>query len=142
MTGYRSNLLYASSKGHYGKEKAVSIREAAINSIGSYMSAKSLELKHTIKLLEELTLEIDEIEKEIKFIMDKINSPILTIPGIGYSMGAQIIAEIGDFKNFDSPDKILAFAGMSPSTYQSGKLYSSNAKMVKTRFKIFKVSIF
>ena len=46
-----TNLLYASSKGHYGKEKAVSIREAAINSIGSYMSAKSLELKHTIMLL-------------------------------------------------------------------------------------------
>ena len=69
-----TNLLYASSKGHYGKEKAVSIREAAINSIGSYMSVKSLELKHTIKLLEELTLEIDEIEKEIKSIIDKLNS--------------------------------------------------------------------
>ena len=133
-----TNLLYASSKGHYGKEKAVSIREAAINSIGSYMSAKSLELKHTIKLLEELTLEIDEIEKEIKFIMDKINSPILTIPGIGYSM----VAEIGDFKNFDSPDKILAFAGMSPSTYQSGKLYSSNAKMEKRGSKYLRSAFF
>ena len=95
------------------------------------MPAKSLELKHTIKLIEELTSEINEIEQEIKSIMDKINSPILTIPGMGYSMGAQIIAEIGDFKNFDSPDKILAFAGLSPSIYQSGKLYSSNARMEK-----------
>ena len=137
-----TNLLYASSKGHYGKEKAVSIREAAINSIGSYMSVKSLELKHTIKLLEELTLEIDEIEKEIKSIIDKLNSPILTIPGIGYSLGAQIIAEIGDFKNFDSPDKILAFAGMSPSTYQSGKLYSSNAKMEKRGSKYLRSAFF
>lgn len=33
----------------YIKEKAISIREAVINSIGSYMFAKSLELKHTIK---------------------------------------------------------------------------------------------
>ncbi len=126
-----TNLLYASSNGHYGKEKAISIREAAINSIGSYMPAKSIELKHAIKLIEELNSEINEIEQEIKSIMDKINSPILTIPGIGYSMAAQIIAEIGDFKNFDSPDKILAFAGLSPSTYQSGNLYSSNAKMEK-----------
>lgn len=96
------------------EKKAVSIHEAAINSISSYMSVKSLELKHTIKLLEELTLEIDEIEKEIKSIIDKLNSPILTIPGIGYSLGAQIIAEIGDFKNFDSPDKIC-FIKIIPS---------------------------
>ena len=37
--------------------------------------------------------------------MDEINSPILSIPGINYRMGAMIIAEIGDFNRFDSPDK-------------------------------------
>ena len=37
-------------------------------------------------------------------------------------MGAVILAEIGDFSRFDSPDKIPAYAGMSPSTYQSGQL--------------------
>ena len=47
------------------------------------------------------------------------------------SLGAVILAEIGDFSRFDSPDKILAFAGCSPSTYQSGQLYSSHAKMEK-----------
>lgn len=142
-----TNLLYASSKGHYTKETAILIRETASNSIGSHMPAKSLELKHTVKLIEELTSEIKEVEQEIKSIMDKINSPILTIPGIGYSMGAQIVAEIGDFKNFDSPDKILAFAGVSPSTYQSGKLYSSNAKMEKRgsrylRFALFNAAVY
>ena len=87
------------------------------------MPAKSLELKHTIKLIQELTAEIDEIEAAIKQIMDEeIQSPILTIPGISYRMGAMIIAEIGDFCRFDSADKILAYAGMSPSTYQSGQL--------------------
>jgi len=55
-------------------------------------------------------------------MMDEIQSPITTIPGIGVRMGAMIFAEIGDFSRFDSPDKILAYAGMSPSTYQSGRL--------------------
>ena len=73
-------------------------------------------------LIQELDSEIDEIENEIKIIMDEINSPILSIPGINYRMGAMIIAEIGDFNRFDSPDKILAYAGFSPSTYQSGQL--------------------
>ena len=60
-------------------------------------------------------------------MMDQIQSPITTIPGIGVRMGAMILAEIGDFSRFDSPDKILAYAGMSPSTYQSGKLSLSGA---------------
>ncbi len=65
-------------------------------------------------------------------IMDEeIHSPILTIPGISYRMGAMIIAEIGDFSRFDSADKILAYAGMSPSTYQSGQLDNCYSHMEK-----------
>ena len=126
-----TNLLSESSKGRYGKDTAITFRNAARDSIGSNMPAKSLELKHTIKLIYELDNEINEIETEIKIIMDEINSPILTIPGISYRMGAMIIAEIGDFSRFDSPDKILAYAGMSPSTYQSGQLDNCYAHMEK-----------
>ena len=126
-----TNLLSESSKGRYSKDTAILFREAARSSIGSNMPAKSLELKHTIKLIRELDTEIEEIENEIKSIMDEINSPILTIPGISYRMGAMIIAEIGDFNRFDSPDKILAYAGMSPSTYQSGQLDNCYAHMEK-----------
>lgn len=126
-----SNLVETASKGHYTKDNAITFREAARTSIGSNMPAKSLELKHTIKLIRELDAEIEEIENEIKIIMDEINSPILSIPGISYRMGAMIIAEIGDFSKFDSPDKILAFAGMSPSTYQSGQLDNCYARMEK-----------
>ena len=126
-----THLLSEASKGRYNKETAILFREAAKTSIGSVMPAKSLELKHTIKLIQELTSEIDEIESEIKRIMDEIESPILTIPGISYRMGAMILAEIGDFSRFDSPDKILAYAGMSPSTYQSGQLTNCHSHMEK-----------
>ena len=79
-----ANLLETSSRGHYGKETAITFRNAARVSVGSNMPAKSLELKHTIKLIQELDSEIEEIENEIKIIMDEINSPILSIPGINY----------------------------------------------------------
>ena len=126
-----TKLLENASKGRYSLEKAIEIRDAARVSIGSNMPAKSLELKHTLRLIGELDSEISEIESEIKQIMDRISSPILTIPGIGYRMGAMILAEIGDFSRFDSPDKILAYAGASPSTYQSGQLESSYSHMEK-----------
>ena len=49
------------------------------------------------------------------------------IPGIGYRMGAMILAEVGDFSRFDSPDK----PGMSPSTYQSGQFKNCYPHMEK-----------
>ena len=120
-------VLSDASRGRYDREKAVEIREAAKCSIGSVMPAKSLELQHTIRLIRELDKEIAEIEAAIKAIIDEMNPPILTIPGISYHMGAMILAEIGDFSRFDSPDKLLAYAGLSPSTYQSGKLNATGA---------------
>jgi len=135
-------VLSDASRGRYGREKAVEIREAAKNSIGSKMPAKSLELKHTIRLIRELDAEIAEIEAEIESIMDEIHSPITTIPGIGTRMGAMILAEIGDFSRFDSADKILAYAGMSPSTYQSGQLTSSYSHMEKRGSRYLRYALF
>ena len=137
-----TKLLESASKGHYNKEKAIEIRNAAKQSIGSNMPAKSLELKHTIKLIQELSSEINEIEDSIKSIMDNIHSPITSIPGINYRMGAMIIAEIGDFNRFSSPDKILAYAGLSPSTYQSGQLDSSYSHMEKRGSRYLRYALF
>ena len=102
-----TNLLNEASKGHYNRDTAIRFRDTARNSIGSFMPAKAMELKHTIELIQIISSEIDEIEFEIKRIMNDINSPILSIPGISYHMGAMIIAEIGDFSNFSSPIKYL-----------------------------------
>ena len=137
-----TNLLSNASKGRYSKEKAEEIRNAARRSIGSDMPAKSLELKHTIKLIKELDAEIEEIEFHIEIIMDEINSPILTIPGISYRMGAMIIAEIGDFDNFSSPDKILAYAGLAPSIYQSGQFTASYSRMEKRGSRYLRYALF
>ena len=114
-------VLYDASKGRYGSDMATTLRDAARCSVGSVMSAKSLELRHTIRLIHELDAEIEDIEAAIQSMMGEIQSPITTIPGMGVRVGAMILAEIGDFSRFDSPDKILAYAGMSPSTYQSGQ---------------------
>ena len=137
-----TNLLYEASKGRYNRDTAVRFRDAARNSIGSVMPAKSLELKHTIKLICELDTEIKETETSIKYIMDEVNSPILSIPGISYRMGAMIIAEIGDFNNFSSPDKILAYAGLSPSTYQSGQMQNCYSHMEKRGSRYLRYALF
>ena len=135
-------VLSDASRGRYDRDKAVEIRDAARNSIGSVMPAKSLELKHTIRLIRELDAEIEEIENAINSIMDEVHSPITTIPGIGTRMGAMILAEIGDFSNFDSADKVLAYAGLSPSVYQSGQLTNCYSHMEKRGSRYLRYAIF
>ena len=137
-----TSLLSTASKGSYGRDKAVEIRDAAKRSIGSIMPAKSLELQHTLRLIHELDAEINEIEGILKQMMDKIASPILSIPGISYRMGAMILAEIGDFSRFASPDKLLAYAGLSPTTYQSGKLDNVHAHMEKRGSRYLRYALF
>lgn len=53
-----------------------------------------------------------------------------------------IIAEIGDFNQFSSPDKILAYAGLSPSTYQSGQLESRYSRMEKRDSKYLRYALY
>ena len=125
------SLLENASKGRYKRDMAIAVRDAARNSIGSRMPAKSLELQHTIRLIRELDSEIDESVTVIDAMMDDMQSRITTIPGIGCRMGSMILAEAGDLSRFDSPDKLLAYAGMSPSTYQSGQLKNCYPHMEK-----------
>ena len=61
---------------------------------------------------------------------------------MGLRMGAMILAEVGDFSNFDSADKILAYAGLSPSTYQSGQLTNCYSHMEKRGSKYLRYAIF
>ena len=141
LTSLKS-LLEKASKGRYKRDLALSIRNTARMSIGSRMPAKSLELQHTIRLIRELDAEIHEIEAEIETMMDEIRSPIMTIPGIGCRMGAMILAEAGDLSRFDSPDKLLAYAGMSPSTYQSGQLNNCYPHMEKRGSRYLRYALF
>lgn len=142
-----SNFLYKASKGRFNKDFCIKLKNLAKNSIGSIMYTKSLELKHTIKDIMSLNDEIDEIDMKLKIMIDDIKSPIMSIPGISYSMASLILGEIGDIHKFDNPSKLLAFSGMSPSTYQSGQLDNCYPKMEKRgstylRYALFNSTIY
>lgn len=137
-----ANLLEVASKGKIDREKAREIRNLARISVGTYIAAKTLELKQTINLIQVLEADIAEIEGQITDKMQEIDSPITTIKGIGTITAAVIHAEIGDFERFSSPDKILAFAGLSPSTYQSGKFTSQHSKLDKRGSKYLRYALF
>lgn len=126
-----AELLHKASRGAFGRDKAEHLRQSAKRSVGTHSQAAVMELRMYLDRIVLLNAQIDELEAEIKRLMDEIDSPILTVKGIGYVLGAMIVSEIGDIHRFSSPDKLLAFAGAEPSIYQSGKFTPSSGKMVK-----------
>jgi len=126
-----TNILSKASRGKYGKCKAIALKEAASTSIGTSTRSLSFELQQTIRLIQSVQTEIDALDLQIKEVVTEINSPIMSIPGISYTLAAIILAEIGDIARFTEPAKLLAFAGLDPSTYQSGKYTASHTPMVK-----------
>lgn len=126
-----TNLIKKASNGSHSKERATEIREAARKSIGINSPAVSFRLIQDIKALEFLIEQIEEVNEQIKLLLDEMDNPIMTIPGVGIEIGPSIIAEIGNIDKFESPSKLLAYAGLDPSINQSGTMNSSYSCMSK-----------
>lgn len=125
-----TTLLAKNSRGRIGRLKAIELRELAKNSIGTNSFALELELKQVIQLIENYQSQLKIIDEEIKKLMDQMDSPILSIPGISYRLGSVILSEIRTISNFKTAAQLLAFEGMEPSVYQSGQ-FEGTGIMVK-----------
>ena len=129
------------SYGRYGK-RADELIEAATESIGVSNLGDAYELKHLSKMISFLEDELSLVEEKMQNILARLKSPIMTIPGIGVSTGATILAEIGNIKNFDTSAKLLAFVVSEPSIYQSGKYLLTRTSMVKKGSKYLRNALF
>ena len=135
------NLLNKTSKGHFGKQHAIALKELAAQSVGIKNDTLSLQILQSINQIEMYTKQLSEIEKNITVIMTQMDSVIKTIPGIGFLNGAMIIGEIGDISRFQKPCQLLAYAGLDPSVYQSGKFSASKTRMSKRGSKLLRYAL-
>jgi len=87
-------------------------------------------MESCIRLIRTINEEIKSLESLLKSWIDKLNSPIFSIKGVGFISALSLIAEYGNFESFDSPAKMLSFAGLEPSVNQSG-ISNKQGHMVK-----------
>ncbi|MDO5475428.1 MAG: IS110 family transposase [Candidatus Saccharibacteria bacterium] len=126
-----TNIISKASNNRYKREMAERIRNVARNSIGTTSKVKSEELRDTIERIRQLSAKISELDKRIDEMMKEVDSPISTIPGVGKVLAAIIISETGNIARFKNSDKLVAYAGISPTIYQSGQYIAPIAKMEK-----------
>jgi transposase len=136
-----ANLLKVKSHGHFTKEQAKELRVLAQKSVGANDSAISIQITQTIQQIELLDSQLDKIEAEMTDIMKFNDSVIMAIPGIGYINGEMILGEIGDIHRFSNPNKLLAFAGLDPSVYQSGNFQAKKTRMSKRGSRVLRYAL-
>lgn len=115
------------------RRKVEQLSEMAANSFGLKFcrDSFSLQLKLLIQQIQFIEGQVADVEAEITRILEKLNSPILTIPGIGPINGACILGEIGDISRFSNAAKLAAYAGIDATVSQSGEFHSLNNHMSK-----------
>ena len=136
-----AHLLKVTSHGHFDKAKAQQLRVLAQKSVGASDNALSIQITHTIAQIELLNDQLDKVETEMTEIMKYNDSVIMTIPGIGYINGGMILGEIGNIHRFSSPNKLLAYAGLDPSVYQSGNFQAKKTRMSKRGSKVLRYAL-
>jgi transposase len=126
-------LLQEASRGRFGREKAQQIQAHARRSVGVgfLADAAQIEMRCLLAQIELLEQQRDQIDDALAILMGQIPQHLTSIPGIGPVTGAAIVAEIGDVSRFDSVEKLVAYAGIDPSVYQTGQFRASEAHMSK-----------
>lgn len=128
-----TNLVKKASRGRFGKEKAIEIKDKAATSFGIKLATDTFQLQLEL-LLEQVSFlesQLTKIEQKISTLLPKVDSVLTTLPGVGTITAATIIAEIGDIKRFSNSGQLVSYAGINPTVRQSGNFMGNRNRMSK-----------
>ena len=118
------------------------IKNIAKFTIGQVSRANTFLINNIISDIIHYTKQMDELKKEIENIVTEHFSNILTIPGVGTITAGLIIGEIGDINRFHSPGALLAYAGLDPIVYESGKFKAKRVSISKRGSNYLRTAIY
>ena len=126
-------LLNKTSRGRFSEQKAQEIQSAAASTFGITYAreAFAFQIKQLIEQICFTEQQLEQLEAQIADILRRTNQVIATIPGVGETLGAVILSEIGDIYRFETPAKLVAFAGLDVRVNQSGEFTGTRNKLSK-----------
>lgn len=70
-------------------------------------------------------LRLKELDQQLKALLEQHpDAPLISsLPGMGVTLTAELIAEVGDFRRFRTADALASAAGLAPVLRQSGKMH-------------------
>ena len=123
-------------KYHQSQSKALTIYELASNGIPTLSSGTP----STKMLVQEAVSVLRAVDCSLNLILTRMQELAKMLPeysivrsmgGVGEVIAPKLIAEIGDIRKFHSAKALIAYAGIDPPPYESGKFIGSNRKITK-----------
>lgn len=124
-------IISDASNGKINSDYPARLKESAKTSIGEVNLVMTLEIKQLIQSIELLMAQLEEVDNKIEELARPLNSPIFTIPGIGFITGMSILCELGSIDSFSSHSKVIAYAGLDCTVYQSGQYNADKTAITK-----------
>jgi transposase len=90
------------------RKKADQIRESIRSSLDT---TQIILIRGSLDQIESIQKRISELDKEIKIRIASRKEDLniaMSIPGIGFTSAAIILAEIGNYKDFDKPEQLAS----------------------------------
>lgn len=144
----KKGLAWSTEKYELLVSKAKEFKDLSINNPGNLAILKvNISMVRTLQDAQKDILDaINEIILADSLEDNPVLAPIInllcSIPGIGILTAATMLAEVGDFSAFSSPNKLVAFFGIDPSVNQSGEFIGTRNKMSKRGSRLLRRVIF
>jgi transposase len=144
----KKGLAWSTEKYELLVLKAKEFKDLSINNPGNLAILKvNISMVRTLQDAQKDILDaINEIILADSLEDNPVLAPIInllcSIPGIGILTAATMLAEVGDFSAFSSPNKLVAFFGIDPSVNQSGEFIGTRNKMSKRGSRLLRRVIF
>ncbi len=138
----RKCFIYRTKRGRKISLTPEKLKEAARSSIGIDSSCESIQIIHLIDQIKLINDQLEQIDKKIEEYSIRIDSPILSIPGISHFSGTSILAEIGDINNYTKACQIIKKAGVAPFVYESSKYKADHTAITKKGSKYLRKTLY
>jgi transposase len=131
----RIACICTSRSDRFAQEKAELIMAAAIRNPFQKTTYHShlISIELYISLLLQFQEHLSRLEIQIDALAEEVEEYqiIQSIPGIGNKIAATVLSEIGEIHRFNHAKKLVAFAGIDPSVYSSGKFTATANRITK-----------
>jgi transposase len=131
--GELTTLLHTASRGRFDHTQAEAIRTMAQQSVGVRFlaDAAQLEVRCLLAQIDLLEAQRQQVDEALAQLMVQVPQYMTSVPGVGATTGAALLAEIGDIRRFDAPEKLIAYAGIDAAVHQTGQFEATQMHMSK-----------
>lgn len=121
---------------HQNKEKAINIYELAskgITTLSSQIPSTKTLVQEAVRVFKEINIALNNILSRMQTLASSMPEYeiVRSMSGVGDTLAAKLIAEIGDIRKFHSGKSLVAYAGIDAPPFQSGQFNALSRKISK-----------